>query len=142
MDFTILIKNFSIINITYENKERFVINPKNYINLNLKCESKDKTGRELINVEIYSSTIKIRDSNFSKFNIELLVSNDEEDEELNKKFTFYPKIQLLNKLRKKMLLYIIDNHFCEKSITEIYNCLSKNNWNLDNSINQLNSKNY
>ena len=137
-EFILIIKNYSIVNITYELKEKIVIEPKNYIKLNLICNSTEKIGREVINVEIYSTTIKIRDSKFSKFNIEILVSNDEENEELNKKFTFYPKIQLLNKLRKKMLLYIIENHFCEKSVTQIYDCLCENNWNLDKTVNQLN----
>ena len=70
--------------------------------MNLNCNSKDDTGREIIHIEVYSSTIKIRESKYSNINIDLMVSNDEEDEELNKKFIFYPKIQLLNKLRKKM----------------------------------------
>ena len=137
-EFILIIKNYSIVNITYELKENIVIEPKSYLKLNLICNSTEKTGRENINVEVYSTSIKIRESKFSKFNIEILVSNDEEDEEINKKFTFYPKIQLLNKLRKKMLLYIIEKHFCEKSVTEIYDCLCENNWNLDKTVNQLN----
>ena len=138
--FILIIKNFSIVNITYDLKQSVIIQPKNYLKIDLKCTSKEKTGRDQITVEIYSSSIKIRESNFSKFNIEILVSNDEEDEEINKKFVYYPKIQLLNKLRKKMLLYILDNHFCEKSLTQIYNSLSENNWNLDSAINQLNNQ--
>ena len=139
-EFILIVKNYSIVNITYEIQKNLIIEPKNFIKINLKCVSTEKTGREMINVEVYSATIKIRDSKFSKINIEILVSNDEEDEELNKKFRFYPKIQLLNKLRKKMLLYIIENHFCEKSITQIYDCLCENNWNLDETINQLNTQ--
>ena len=73
-----------------------------------------------------------------KEDVEIIISVDEENIEINKKFTFYPKIQLLNKLRKKMLLYIIENHFCEKSVTQIYDCLCENNWNLDKTVNQLN----
>ena len=139
-DFVILIKNYSIVNITYDMNNNFIIEPKNYFKINLNCVSGDKTGRDLINIEIYSTTIKIRESIFSKANIELLVSKDEEDEELNKKFIFYPKIQLLNKLRKKMLLYIVEKHFCEKSITQIYDSLRENNWNLDTTINKLNNE--
>ena len=139
-DFVILIKNYSNVNITYDMNNNFMIEPKNYFKINLNCVSGDKTGRDLINIEIYSTTIKIRDSIFSKINIELLVSKDEEDEELNKKFIFYPKIQLLNKLRKKMLLYIVEKHFCEKSITQIYDSLRENNWNLDTTINKLNNE--
>ena len=138
-EFILIIKNFLIVNITYEMKENIKIEPRNYIKVNLICTSTDKTGRDNINVEVYSTSIKIRESKFSKFNIEILVSKDEEDDEINKKFTFYPKIQLLNKLRKKMLLYIIDNHFCEKSVTEIYDCLCENNWNLDETLNKLNN---
>ena len=139
-DFVILIKNYSIVNITYDMNNNFIIEPKNYFKINLNCVSVDKTGRDLINIEIYSTTIKIRESIFTKANIELLVSKDEEDEELNKKFIFYPKIQLLNKLRKKMLLYIVEKHFCEKSITQIYDSLCENNWNLDTTINKLNNE--
>jgi hypothetical protein len=139
-DFILIIKNYTKINIEYEIPKKTIIHPKNFLKVNLNCNSKDDTGREIIHIEVYSSTIKIRESKFSNINIDLMVSNDEEDEELNKKFIFYPKIQLLNKLRKKMLLYIFDNHFCEKSITQIYDCLCENNWNLDNSINQLNNK--
>ena len=138
-EFILIIKNFLIVNIAYEMKENIKIEPRNYIKINLICTSADKTGRDNINVEVYSTSIKIRESKFSKFNIEILVSKDEEDEQINKKFTFYPKIQLLNKLRKKMLLYIIDNHFCEKSVTEIYDCLCENNWNLDETLNKLNN---
>jgi len=139
-DFVILIKNYSIVNIAYDMNNNFTIEPKNYFKINLNCVSGDKTGRDLLKIEIYSTTIKIRDSIFSKANIELLVSKDEEDEELNKKFIFYPKIQLLNKLRKKMLLYIVEKHFCEKSITQIYDSLRENNWNLDTTINKLNNE--
>ena len=138
-EFILIVKNFLIVNITYEMKDNINIEPRNYIKINLICTSTDKTGRDNINVEVYSTSIKIRESKFSKFNIEILVSKDEEDEQINKKFTFYPKIQLLNKLRKKMLLYIIDNHFCEKSVTEIYECLCENNWNLDETLNKLNN---
>ena len=94
-DFIILIKNYSIVNVTYDMNNNFIIEPKNYFKVNLNCVSGDKTGRDLIKIEIYGTTLKIRDSIFSKLNIELLVSKDEEDEELNKKFIFYPKIQLL-----------------------------------------------
>ena len=139
-DFILIIRNFSIVNITYEIQDKLIIQPKNYIQTNLKCISKENTGRDIINVEIYSTTIKIRESKFSNIKIELLVSTDEEDEELNKKFIFYPKMQLLNKLRKKMLLYIFDNHFCDNSLTQIYECLCENNWNLDTAINQLNNQ--
>ena len=138
-DFILIVKNYVIVDITFE-MQKVTIEPKNYIKINLKCVSTEKTGREIIKVEVYSTTIKIRESKFSKINIEMLVSNDEEDEEINKKFMFYPKIQLLNKLRKKMLLYIIDNHFCEKSVTQIYDCLCENNWNLDDTITQLNNQ--
>ena len=72
--------------------------------------------------------------------MEILVSDDEEDEEINKKFTFYPKIQLLNKLKKKMLLYIINNNLCDCSPNEIYSALCQNGWKLEESVNQLNSQ--
>ena len=139
-DFILIIKNYTKINVKYEIPGNTIIHPKNYLKVNLNCTSNDDIGREIINIEVYSSKIKIRESKYSNFNIEILVSNDEEDEELNKKFIFYPKIQLLNKLRKKMLIYIFDNHFCEKSITQIYDCLCENNWNLDTAINQLNNQ--
>ncbi len=88
-------------------------------------------------MEIYSNKIKIRESAFVRENIEIVVSDDEENKELNKKFNFFPKIQLLNKLRKKMLLYIIENHFVEKNVTQIYESLMNNKWDLDAALNQL-----
>ena len=38
---------------------------------------------------------------------------------------------------KKMLLYIIENHFVEKNVTQIYESLMKNKWDLDTTIYQL-----
>ena len=136
-DIIIIVKNFSIVNITYDNKEKYEIKPESFIKKILKCQSSDKMGRETINLEVYSTSIKIRESPFTKEDIEITISNDKENLELNKKFTFYPKIVLLNKLRKKMLLYIIENHFVEKSVPQIYDGLCRNKWDLDATIKQL-----
>ena len=136
-DIIIIVKNFSIVNITYDNKEKYEIKPESFIKKILKCQSGDKMGRETINLEVYSTSIKIRESPFTKEDIEITISNDKENLELNKKFTFYPKIVLLNKLRKKMLLYIIENHFVEKSVPQIYDGLCRNKWDLDATIKQL-----
>ena len=105
----------------------------------MKCSSKDILGKETINMEIYSPKIKIRQNAFIKEDIEIVISDDEENYELNKKFMFYPNIQLLNKLRKKMLLYVIEKHFVDKSITQIYESLKNNKWDLDVTLNQLKS---
>ena len=136
-DFIIISRNYSIVNIIYDVKDKFIIPPKNFINKKLLCQSYDKTGREIINVEIYSNKIKIRENANVKENMEITISNDEENKDLNKKFIFYPKIQLLNKLRKKMLLYILENHFVEKSVTKIYESLKNNKWDLDKALNEL-----
>ena len=136
-DFIIITRNYSIVNITFDLKDKFIIQPKNFIKKNLLCQSYDKIGRENIVMEIYSNKIKIRESAFVRENIEIVVSDDEENKELNKKFNFFPKIQLLNKLRKKMLLYIIENHFVEKNVTQIYESLMNNKWDLDAALNQL-----
>ena len=136
-DFLIILKNYSIVNILYDTKEKFEIKPKYFIQKILKCTSKDIIGKETINMEIYSTTIKIRQNAFIKEDMEIVVSDDEENKELNKKFMFYPHIQLLNKLRKKMLLYVIENHFVDKSITQIYESLKNNKWDLDGTLNQL-----
>ena len=136
-DFIIITRNYSIVNITYDLKDKFIIQPKNFIKKNLLCQSYDKIGRENVVMEIYSNKIKIRESAFVRENIEIVVSDDEENKELNKKFNFFPKIQLLNKLRKKMLLYIIENHFVEKNVTQIYESLMNNKWDLDAALNQL-----
>ena len=136
-DFVIIVTNYSIVNISYDTKEKFEIKPKNFISKKLLCFSTDKVGREKIKMEIYSTRIKIRENNFVKEEIEIVVSDDEENQELNKKFIFYPKIQLLNKLRKKMLLFIIENHFVEKPVTDIYESLMKNKWDLDTTLYQL-----
>ena len=139
-DFIIITRNYSIVNIIYDTKDKFIIQPKNFIQENLLCQNFDTIGRETINMELYSNKIKIRDSNYIKENIEIIVSNDEENKELNKKFRFYPKIQLLNKLRKKMLLFIIEKHFVEKNVTQIYESLRNNKWDLDAALNHLKNK--
>ena len=136
-DFLIIVRNYSIVNITYNTKDKFIIGPKNFISKKLLCQSYDKHGRETVSMEIYSNKMKIRESALIEEDIEIIVSSDEENKELNKKFIFYPKIQLLNKLRKKMLLYIIEKHFVDKNVTQIYESLKKNKWDLDASINQL-----
>ena len=136
-DFIIILKNYSIVNISYNTKERFEIKPKNFITKILKCSSRDILGKETINMEIYSPKIKIRQNSFIKEDIDIVISDDEENYELNKKFMFYPNIQLLNKLRKKMLLYVIEKHFVDKSITQIYESLKNNKWDLDVTLNQL-----
>ena len=129
--------NNKIIYILYDTKEKFEIKPKYFIQKILKCTSKDIVGKETINMEIYSPKIKIRQNAFIKEDMEIVVSDDEENKELNKKFMFYPHIQLLNKLRKKMLLYVIEKHFVDKSITQIYESLKNNKWDLDVTLNQL-----
>ena len=139
-DFIIIVRNYSIVNITYDTKEKFTIAPKSFIKRYLKCSSGNKLGRETINIEIYSSKVKIRNNPLVKEDVEIIISVDEENIEINKKFTFYPKIQLLNKLRKKMLLYIIENHLVEKSVTQVYESLIFNKWDLDATVNQLNNK--
>ena len=136
-DFLIILKNYSIVNISYDIKEKFEIKPKYFIQKILKCSSGDILGKETINMEIYSPKIKIRQNEFIKEDIEIVISDDEENKELNTKFMFYPNIQLLNKLRKKMLLYVIEKHFVDKSITQIYESLKNNKWDLDVTLNQL-----
>ena len=39
-----------------------------------------------------------------------------------------------------MLLYIIENHLVEKSVTQVYESLIFNKWDLDATVNQLNNK--
>ena len=36
-----------------------------------------------------------------------------------------------------MLLFIIENHFVEKPVTDIYESLMKNKWDLDTTLYQL-----
>ena len=53
-DFVIIVTNYSIVNISYDTKEKFEIKPKNFISKKLLCFSTDKVGREKIKMEIYA----------------------------------------------------------------------------------------
>ena len=130
-NFIILVRNFFYMNIKYNDNKNFIINPKSTYQLIFDFESFNQIKSENIEFLLYSNDINIKQNEKNKFNIKVDINNDPEEEALNKFFSHYENILLLNKIHKKKILDSV--HKCNKNITpiDIYLLLKKNNWNVE-----------
>ena len=130
-NFIILVRNFFYMNIKYNDNKNFIINPKSTYQLIFDFESFNQIKSENIEFLLYSNDINIKQNEKNKFNIKVDINNDPEEEALNKFFSHYENILLLNKIHKKKILECV--HKCNKNITpiDIYLLLKKNNWNVE-----------
>ena len=129
-NFIIIIRNFTQVNIYYNNNIDFTIKPKETYTMYFTCESNGKLCKENITFEFISQKIKFKDDEKTKFNMTISVNEDEEEEELNKEFKNYDGICLLSKKHKQQILNIMNMKKTQKSPLEIYYILKNNNWDI------------
>ncbi|MCQ2817004.1 MAG: hypothetical protein MJ252_07040, partial [archaeon] len=129
-DFIILVKNFKKVKISYDEKFKFKVKGKNSINLDFQFTT-NSPCEEKIFFEIYSHKFKIKDNKKKNCIINVKVSDDKEEEELNASLYVYGKIYLLKKSYKKLIVQVLKEKLSDKSPMEIYEILKAHQWNLD-----------
>ena len=129
-NFLIIIKNFTQVNIYYNDSIDFILRPKESKIIYFTCESGGKTCKETITFEFFSNKIKFKENDKTKFNMNITVNEDEEEEELNKEFKNYDGICLLNKKHKQQILNVINMKKTNHSPLEIYYILKNHNWDI------------
>lgn len=135
-DFTIICKNFKHIKL-YLVEETFTVKAKNMHTIFIICESRSLLCKEFPIVEIYSSTIKLKDCKNRTAVLDVEVNEDAEEEMLNKTFHGYEKIKTIRKKYKEMILYVMNEQISTKGPLEIYSILKDCQWNLDFAIDKL-----
>ena len=130
-NFIVIVRNFYFMNIKYDDNKNFIINPKSTYQIIFDFESFNQIKSENIEFLLFSNVINIKPNEKNKFNIKVDINNDPEEEALNKFFSNYEKILLLNKEHKKKILECV--HKCNKNLTpnDIYILLKKYNWNIE-----------
>ena len=130
-NFIVIVRNFFYMNIKNNDNKNFIINPKSNYQLIFDFESFEQIKTENIEFLLFSNEINIKENEKNKFNIKVDINNDPEEIALNKFFSSYESILLLNKEHKKKILECV--HKCNKNITpnDIYILLKKNNWNIE-----------
>ena len=139
--FIVLIKNTKLIHISYELDNIFVIKPQEEYELKLTCRTSASFSKEKINIEIYSSELKIRMSSRLKFDLEIDINEDKEDEKLNKDLNNDKYAIFHTKQHKQVILSMI--YYKENwkyNLKEVCQVLRDNKWDAKKSIEVL-SKN-
>lgn len=101
------------------------------ITLYIRSNDKNLLEKYDLKIEVISNSLDI----ISKpINLKITVKNDEEDNELNKKFNEFPSIILLPKEKKQKLQYIIQEKISVKTPQEIKAIMDKFKWSIDSAI--------
>ena len=129
-NFLIIIRNFTQVNIYYNDNIDYILKPKENKIIYFTCESGGKTCKENITFEFVSNKIKFKENDKTKFNMTITVNEDEEEEELNKEFKNYDGICLLSKKHKQQILNVINMKKTNHSPLEIYYILKNHNWDI------------
>ena len=136
--FIVLIKNNKLINISYEVDKLFKIKPNDEYELRLLCRTSANFSTEKINIEIYSTELKIRMSSRLNFDLEIDINNDEEDEKINKELNNDKYAIFHSKMHKKIIISMI--YFKEEwktNLKKVCEVLRDNKWDINKSINSL-----
>jgi hypothetical protein len=121
-------------------KKNVVIEPGNFLLVFLICQSKFQCTQEKICVELFSKEFQVKHSSKTNLSLVIDVNEDGEDEQLEKIFNAYPKIQVLKKEYKSMILTMMNDNLTSKSPNEIYEILKQFKWNINRAFDQLNDK--
>ena len=136
-DFSLLVRNFKKIKISYDENFKFTVKARSSISINLIVTSKYALCKEEIDIEIYSNKLKIKKTPKRICKIVVEVNEDMDEDKLNKIFFGYDKITMLSKKKKEMILTIMNEQLSSKAPLEIYDILKNNNWDIDKSIEKL-----
>ena len=133
--FIVLIKNNKLINISYEVDKLFKIKPNDEYELRLLCRTSATFSNEKINIEIYSTELKIRMSSRLNFDLEIDINDDEEDEKLNKELKNDKYAIFHSKIHKKIIISMI--YYKEEwknELKKVCETLRDNKWDITKSI--------
>ena len=134
----LLAKNIKDLKI-YNYEIDLVINKREQNDIYMTVESNNHIGEYNFNVELYSiKNIKLK-SNVLNFNV--IVNDDEEEEELNETFKEYLNIVVASKETKMGIKKIMENEDIKEDPITIFQFLKNNNNNVENTIENLISKN-
>jgi len=129
----ILSRNNKDLKIVSERIE-YDLNARERIEINIQCESNNQLKVYDFEIFMYSTNSKIE---CQPINIKVEVNNDEEEEELNDYFRMYSKILVITKKEKEMIRHVIKEGISSKHPYIIYNIMSRNNWDIDDSLDEL-----
>ena len=140
-EFTLIVKNFKKVNMLFDlPKKDVAIDPGNFLLVFLICQSKFQCTHEKICVEFFSKEFKVKHLSKANLRLEINVNEDVEDERLAKIFNAYPKIQVIKKEYKSMILTLMNDNLTSKNPNEIYEILKKYKWNVNRAFDKLNDK--
>jgi hypothetical protein len=139
--FIILIKNNKLININYKVDKAFTIKPDDEHKIKLLCRTPAVKCKEKINIEIYSSELKIRMSSRLGFDLEIEINNDKEDEGLNRELNNDKYAIFHSKEHKKIILNLVNsNEFWTYDLKKVCQVLKDNKWDTKKAIDILNGR--
>lgn len=133
--FTLLIKNMEKLRITYD-QSKLVIPKSSSTTINLRVDSGSRMCFEEINLEIYSTTAKLKDKAVTVV-MKIEVNQDEEEEHLNSLLKDNDSLKLLSKKRKEAINYIIKEGLSIKSPEDIAKILIKHEWQTEKALDEL-----
>lgn len=136
-DFSLLVRNFKKIKITYDENFKFTVKARSSISINLIVTSRYALCKEEIEIEIYSNKLKIKKTPKRICTIIVEVNEDMDEDKLNKIFFGYDKITMLSKKKKELILRIMNDQLSSKAPLEIYDILKEKNWDIDKAIEKL-----
>lgn len=139
--FIILIKNNKLININYKVDKSFTIKPDDEHKIKLLCRTPAVKCKEKINIEIYSSELKIRMSSRLSFDLEIEINNDKEDEGLNRELNNDKYAIFHTKEHKKIILNLVNsNEFWTYDLKKVCQVLKDNKWDTKKAVDILNGR--
>ena len=112
-NFILLITGNKLINIAYDEAQTFSILPKSNFILKLFCQTPSKLCSENINIELYSTTINLKQNDNLKIKVNIEINEDQEEESLNDKLLNDDKVILYNKEHKEIIILSLLENECK-----------------------------
>ena len=142
-NFIVIARNYKWVNVKINFPQNFTINPLSSHEVILSCSSSNNIGKDNVTIQLYSNCYKFIEDKLNQNSIEfnIVVSKDEENNFFSKEYKDYPRIILLDKIKKKLIEKIITRKWMpDKTHDEIYDILKNNKWNVDDAVNYYNNK--
>lgn len=127
-NFIIIVKGNKLINITYNSSDHFKIAPNSFYILKLKCMTPNTLCKENINIQLFSNKILLKQNNNLKFNINIEINEDNDEENLNSKLCFNEMVILYNKEHKNILISLLENELKGYNSDDIIDLVLEYNW--------------
>ena len=121
--------------------DKFVLGPNSNKTLKMKCITGNILGKEKINFYGFSEELCFKDQKCVNFSLEFEINEDKEEENMNRKLGYNENVIMYNKQHKQLALEILENigdkNMSKKHINKVFNILIENDWNKNQSINNI-----